>query len=159
MALPWSPYSVNNKSNMKDLKIFLVDDDVFTLAKNQKYLLNAGYKDITIFTNGTHFLNQLSNNPDVVFLDHTLDDISGFELLKKIKRFNPDIHTVMLSGQSDIKTAIDSLKFGAFDYIIKGFDEGEKMTGALIRINELNRFLNKGKPRNWKRFLAPGINR
>jgi polysaccharide export outer membrane protein len=139
---------------LKDMKIFLVDDDIFTLNLNEQHLRNEGFTDITRFMNGTDCLNNLTAKPDVIFLDHNMDILNGFEVLKKIKRQSPNTYVVMLSAQETIKTAVDALKFGAFDYIIKGDNEQSKMTGALTRIAEIQEMLKKAKPSLFKIFTS-----
>lgn len=129
-------------------KIFIADDDIFTSAIFKQHLHNLGYDDVTCFSDGTSCLNQLTEKPGIVLLDHQMDDLNGFEVLKKIKRFDPNIYVVMVSGQEDMTTAIDSLKYGAFDYIIKGTDTTDKITKVLYRIGEIHQLIinKKNKP-------------
>ncbi|MBK6497100.1 MAG: response regulator [Saprospiraceae bacterium] len=117
-------------------KIFVVDDDVFTSAIFKQHLQNLGYDDITCFSGGTLCLNHLQERPDVILPDHEMGDLTGFDVLIKIKRFDPNIYVVMVSGQEDMMTAIDSLKYGAFDYIIKGDDTTYKITKVMERIEK-----------------------
>jgi len=126
--------------------IFLVDDDAFYLALLKKRLINRGYKTISAFTNGVDCLNALSEKPDVIFLDHNMDTFSGYEVLKKIKRHDPNIFVVMVSGQEDIKTAVDSLKHGAFDYILKSDDDEQKISGVLEKIYQVKELQSRKKP-------------
>lgn len=128
------------------VRIFLVDDDVFSLNLTEQHIRNLAYDDVTPFESGTACLNSLEQKPDIIFLDHNMDTLTGFEVLKKIKRFNPNIYVVMLSAQENMKTAIDSLKFGAFDYIIKGDQQEEKIADVLKRICEIQTLLKKSKP-------------
>lgn len=127
-------------------RIFLVDDDVFSLNLTEQHIRNLGYNDVNTFESGTACLNSLDQKPDIIFLDHNMDTLTGFEVLKKIKRSNPNIYVVMLSAQENMKTAIDSLKFGAFDYIIKGDKQEEKIADVLKRICEIQTLLKKNKP-------------
>lgn len=120
-------------------KIYLVDDDFFNLTLCQQHLINLGYPQVQTFSNGLDCLDNLQERPDVIFLDHLMEDISGLDLLKKIKRFDPDIPVIMLSGQENMKTAIDSLKYGAFDYIIKGEDTEKRITDVMERLEALYR--------------------
>jgi len=142
-------------TNSKQFKIFLVDDDLFSLSLYEQSLRNLGYQDITTFESGTDCLNQLNQNPQVIFLDHNLDNtLSGFETLKKIKRFDPNTYVVMVSGQEDMQQALDALRYGAFDYLIKGQNEVEKMQLVLDRIAQIQEMLSKKKPSTLKRFLS-----
>ena len=125
------------------LKIFLVDDDQFSLGIYEQYIRNLGYNDLQIFDNGTSCLNKLTDQPDVIFLDHGMDILNGIEVLKKIKRFNPNIFVVFVSGQEDIQTAVNSLKYGAFDYIVKGQNDKERFQKVLTKILEVRELLKK----------------
>ncbi|WP_417941200.1 response regulator [Flavobacterium sp. RS13.1] len=101
-------------------KFFLVDDDFFCANLYNQYLINMNYSDITHYSNSNDCINNLHQNPDIIFMDYSMEDSSGFEILRKIKRFNPNIYVIMISSQEDINTAINALKYGAFDYVIKG---------------------------------------
>jgi DNA-binding NtrC family response regulator len=139
---------------IKNFKTFLVDDDAFNLALTQHHLSQLGYSDVSTFTNGTDCLNQLTEQPKVIFLDHNMGDISGFEVLKKIKRFDPNMFVVMLSGQERMETAVDSLKFGAFDYITKGENALNRITSVMNRITAIHEALDKSKPTVWRKIAA-----
>jgi DNA-binding NtrC family response regulator len=117
--------------NLPQFKFFIVEEDIFCANMYNQYLINMNYNDISHYTNGTSCIDNLHQNPDIIFLDHQLEDINGFEVLKIIKRFNFDIYVVIISGQENNKTAVDALRFGAFAYITKGNDVYEKM-GLII---------------------------
>ena len=138
----------------KDFKIFLVDDDLFSLNYNHRELENLGYEKISLYLNGTACLNNLHLKPDIVFLDHNMDTMTGFEVLKKIKRFDPEINVVILSAQETIKTAVEALKFGAFDYITKGDNEIEKMDDAIDRIIQLRDEIKRNNPTFIQKILS-----
>jgi two-component system, OmpR family, response regulator len=77
-----------------------------------------------LFATGESFLKQIEQHPDIVILDYYLnaEDASaenGMKILKKIKRINPDIKVVMLSGMDEVKMAVNSLQLGAVDYVSK----------------------------------------
>jgi polysaccharide export outer membrane protein len=138
----------------KNFKIFLVDDDAFNLNLTKLHLHTLGYKDVTLYENGTDCLNNLTSKPQVIFLDHHMDDLLGFEVMKKIKRFDSNIYVVMLSGQEDISTAVDSLKFGAFDYIIKDERSMKRVTDVMNRITAIQEMLERAKPSVWKKIAS-----
>lgn len=138
---------------LKNIKIFIVDDDEFYLNIFSLYLSNLGVEDITLFESGLDALNKLEEQPLVVFLDHNMDDITGYEVLKKIKRYNPNIYVVMITAQEDIKTAVDSLKHGAFDYIQKGEHDEERVKAVLHKILEVKKMLEQSSPSFLKRLF------
>lgn len=123
------------------LKIFIVDDDLFSLSLYEQHLKNLGIEDVTGFSNGTDCLDQLILQPDLIFLDHNMDIMNGVEVLRRIKRFNPNIQVVFISGQEDVATAVNSLKYGAFDYIVKGGDDLEKIGRVLQKYTEVKALL------------------
>lgn len=140
--------------NTQNMKLFLVDDDAFSLHLYHQNILNLGYTDVKIFENGMECLNNLNQKPEVVFLDHNMDNLTGFEVLKKIKRIDPNIFVVMVSAQENMKTAVDALKYGAFDYIIKGDNELLKIENVLSRIELIKDEMKKGNPGLLQRLLS-----
>ena len=131
---------------MIDLKIFLVDDDTYYLHILEQHLLNLGYQNIELFDNGTDCLDRLQDKPDIIFLDYQMDTLTGYEVLKKIKRFDPNIYVVMISAQEQIKPVVDALKHGAFDYLQKGDNEPQKLKDVLQRIVDIKEILDRPAP-------------
>ena len=115
-------------------KIFIVEDEPF-FANLINYDLEANYYDgINVYFNGEDAIENLALNPRVVILDHKLPGISGLEVLKKIKAFNPDIHVIFLSGSTAMDTQISAFKNGAHDFIIKNENAFEEVRGLLKKI-------------------------
>ncbi len=140
-------------SEKNELKIFVVDDEVFYLNMFEQYIRNLGYADVTTYQVETKALGDLHKKPDVIFLDYNMDTYTGYEVLKKIKRFNPNIYVVMISGQEEIKPAVDSLKHGAFDYIQKGDNEENKISEVITKILEVNDLMQRSKPSLLKKIF------
>lgn len=122
------------KSKKHNTRIFVVEDDPM-YQRMVKYVmeLNPDH-EVHIFSTGQECLQQLSKQPDIVSLDFTLPDMTGEEVLKKIKAFNQDIGVIILSGQQDISTAVKLLKEGAYDYITKDSETKERLLNALNHI-------------------------
>jgi DNA-binding NtrC family response regulator len=127
-------------------KIFVVDDDMFHLEVMQQILKSMGNNEVIAFESGMDCLLEIHQNPQIVFLDHQMDIYSGFETLGKIKRHNPNIFVVMVSAQGEIQTAVDSLKYGAFDYLQKDEKLEAKVQEVIQRIEEVRELLKKRKP-------------
>jgi len=135
-------------------KVFVVDDDIFHLEFMKQILRSEGIENIVAFENGISCLNEIHQKPDIIFLDHQMDEYSGFETLQKIKRYNPNMFVVMVSAQDEIKPAVDSLKYGAFDYLQKDEQLEQKVKDVIYRIDEVKELLKKSKPSFLKSFLS-----
>jgi DNA-binding NtrC family response regulator len=117
-------------------RIFIVEDDViFAKIISHHLSLNPEY-EVEIFPDGKSLLKNLYKNPALISLDYNLPDTTGLEVLKQIKEFNPDTPVVIVSGQQDVATAIELLKKGAYDYILKDQDTKERMWNITKNIRE-----------------------
>ena len=123
--------------NPQSFKIFVVEDDTWYGSMLEHYLsLNPEY-EIKRFENPNDFFAQLHENPDLVTLDYSLPDCDGAEVLKKIREHNPDIRVIIISGQEDVATAINLLKNGAFDYIVKDDDTKDRLWNSILHLREI----------------------
>lgn len=138
----------------ESLNIFLVDDDQFFLQMYQLQLKSLGFETISIYNNGTECLENLTHKPDIIFLDHSMDVLNGLEVLQEIKRFNPDIYVIFISARENIEAAVNALKYGAFDYIIKGENDLENIKKVLEKIIEIKILLTKKQTGIFRRFLS-----
>jgi len=116
-------------------KIFLVDDDVLCLNLYSQFLKQLGYTNVQLFDNGNDCLTALDTaHPDIIFLDYNMDDLNGMDVLKQIKKFDPTITVLFISGQEDIEVAVNTIKHGALDYIVKSSLSPEKMKKVMERV-------------------------
>ncbi len=125
---------MKNKSSVT--RIFVVEDD-FTYQQMIKYVmeLNPDH-EVHVFSSGQECLQQLHLQPDIISLDYTLPDMTGEDVLAKIKKFNEEIIVVILSGQQDISTAVKLLKEGAYDYITKDEETKDRLLNTLSHIKK-----------------------
>jgi two-component system response regulator AtoC len=120
----------------KPFKIFVVEDsDWYNRLLVHTLSLNPDF-EIKSFSNGRDFLNSLNESPDMVTLDYRLPDITGLEVLKRIKEENSDIQVVLISEQEDIDTVVNLLKLGAYDYITKSNDIRDRLLNTIRNIRE-----------------------
>ncbi len=116
--------------------IFIVEDDPWYGQLLRHHLsLNPDY-DIRLFTTAKECLSELYHQPDVVCIDFGLPDMSGDKLLAKIKAVNNQLPVVVISGQEEIAVAVDLLKSGARDYIIKDDHTKDMLWRSIINIRE-----------------------
>ncbi len=121
---------------MESFKIFVVEDDeMYGQLLAYHLSLNPDY-EVEVFTSAKKCLNSLHLKPSVITLDYSMPDMSGGELLQKIKSQHPDIPVVIVSGQEDISTAVKLLKEGAYDYIVKDDDAKERLWNSIRHIRE-----------------------
>lgn len=143
--------------NTTTLNIFLVDDDEFSRQLMGFAVRTKGYERVCAFADGQSCLDALTDEPDVIFLDQNMDDVAGTEVLKAIKRFNPDIYVVFVSGQQEIEVAVESLKFGAFDYIMKDEKITERIAEVLDKIQHVRQLLRRKQAntsKRWSRLMS-----
>jgi DNA-binding NtrC family response regulator len=127
------------------LKLFLVDDDLFCLKMYELHLSVLGYRDIKIYQAGSDCLNDLSLQPDVIFLNECMDTLNGPGLLKNIKQFNPDIYVVFICAPEKVEHTTNMLQYGAFDYIVKGDDDLDAMKAILSKIKSIKELLGNSE--------------
>ncbi|MDP5171252.1 MAG: sigma-54 dependent transcriptional regulator [Bacteroidia bacterium] len=100
-------------------RVFIIEDDpIFARLIARSLDTNDSY-DIQVFNSGSDFMNSLHMNPDIVSIDYSLPDMNGLDILKRVKTFNQEISTVILSGQEKVDVVVDAYKQGANHYIIK----------------------------------------
>lgn len=138
---------------MTDLKVFIVEDNELYLNVLERYILDLGYENLHKFTSGEACLDQLHLKPEIIFLDYYMDNLNGLEVLYKIKRFDPNIFVVMISGHDDVETAIEFLKNGGFDYIRKGEGDKSKIESVFKQIHEVREMIESQKPSLFKRLF------
>jgi two-component system response regulator AtoC len=122
---------------MQKTKIFVVEDDPMYNRLIAYHLSQNPDNEVISFSNGTDFLKALpTGNPQIVTLDYSLPDITGLELMEKVKEYNPELPVVIISGQEDISTAVNLLKHGARDYIVKDNEIKNRIWNTIKFIKE-----------------------
>jgi DNA-binding NtrC family response regulator len=107
-----------------DSKILIVDDDN-SIRKGLSLTLADRYSVVTA-KNGLEALELFTNEkPDMVLLDVGLPGMDGVEVLKRLKGINPDPTVVMVTAVEDVKTVVNAIKHGAYDYLVKPIDSQE----------------------------------
>lgn len=115
------------------IRVLLVDDEKeFIESLSQRLELREF--DVKTSTSGDEALSLLQKEEfDVIILDVLMPNKDGITTLKEIKALNPLIHVIMLTGNATVENAIEGMKLGAYDYLMKPTeteDLVEKITGA-----------------------------
>ena len=131
----------NPKSNIQ-YKIFIVEDNKLYAQILKKQLVNDQFQ-VKVFYNGRDCITHLREKPDVITLDYTLPDMTGHDVLKEIQKESPSTNVIVISAQENITTAIDLMKNGAYDYIMKAPDTREKLSNVIRNIYKSDQLKNE----------------
>ena len=127
---------------MDQFRIFVIEDEPW-YADFLKYHLSMN-PDFVVetFSTGKECLSNLYKKPSLITVDFSLPDMNGKELVEKIRKHSPNAGVIIISGQEDITTAVELLKVGAFDYIVKNEDTTNRLRNS-IRLLQENLSLKK----------------
>jgi DNA-binding NtrC family response regulator len=108
---------------MLGTRLLMIDDEEAFVAALEKRLAHRGCTVLTAYT-GEDGLKKLDENPDtdVVLLDVKMPGMDGIETLRRIRASHPLVEVIMLTGHATVESAIDGMRLGAFDYLMKPAD-------------------------------------
>lgn len=106
-------------------EIWIADDDQSIVWIIEKALSKHGFS-VRAFSDGEHLVYALSDQfPDLIISDIQMPKLGGFDLLSKINKIRPELPVIIMTAFGDLDSAVDSFKFGAFEYLTKPFDIDE----------------------------------
>ena len=115
---------------MANTKILIVDDELIMRESLAGWLTRDGHAVETVESGEAALAKVESRHYEIILLDIKMEGISGLEVLRKVKESDPDVAVVMITAYGSIATAIEAMKNGAHDYLLKPFDPNE--LGMLI---------------------------
>lgn len=121
---------------MTPIKVFIVEDDELYGEMLKHHLSLNPDNEVFLYTTGNECLKNLYKNPDLISLDFGLPDISGHDVVKKIKEHNSNLPIVIVSGQEDVSTAVQLLREGAYDYFVKDDETKDRLWNIVNKIKE-----------------------
>ncbi len=102
--------------------ILIVDDDPLILKTLSTHFSKSGYEVLTA-DDGKEGLQRYSESmPDLVILDIRLPDLDGLEALRRIRDIDPKAIVIIITAYDDMKTTVEAIKSGAFEYLVKPLD-------------------------------------
>ena len=123
-------------------RILVVDDEEIVIRSCLRILADGDY-EVDAVQDGLDALRKIEDSQyDVLILDIKMPKIDGLEVLRRGKEAHPDIDVIMITGLSDIETAVRSMKLGALDYLPKPFDPDE-LKMVVARALERRRLLQE----------------
>lgn len=100
-------------------RVLIIDDDIDICTLLSRFLTKEGYETEVAYTGNKGVAKFKEGNFDIVLCDYRLGDKEGRDVLSEIKERSPNTIVLIITGYSDIKTAVEVIKRGAFDYITK----------------------------------------
>ncbi len=108
-----------SNNTQSDCRVLIIDDDLDYAASLKLILENANYNPLLAHSEEEALESIEKNTVDLALIDIRLGQDNGIDLLLKLKKRQPDILCVMITGFGTIETAIQALRYGAYDYLRK----------------------------------------
>ena len=122
-------------------KVLIVDDEVEFASTLAERLALRNYDVQAVYSAEDAITSAQNDPPDVVLLDLRMPGIGGLEVLKTLKKFDPTIEVILVTGQPETEGTDEEVLPGLFDYIMKPVDMGE----LILKINNADQKRNLSK--------------
>lgn len=128
-----------NSETFQPIRLMLVEDDSESGAAMLAMLVKRNIQ-VTLFENADDAITAFNPGKfDIVVTDIRLGRLSGIDLLRHIRKDLPDFPVILLTGFEDIDSAIESVRLGASDYILKPLEEIDKLLGPMAKAVKVHR--------------------
>lgn len=128
---------------MNHCKIFIVEDDPFYGELLKRHLQLNPDNEVFLYKTGKECIENLHKKPDMISLDYRLPDMTGDEVMREVFHEFPNIPIVIVSGQEDVKTALDLLDKGAYDYFVKDNDTKDRLWNLINKVREKEKLISE----------------
>ena len=115
---------VSPSSELRECRVVAIDDDPVALYALERHLLNAGCQ-ITTASDGQAGLNAITDDVTVALIDLRMPGLNGLDCLRILSDTRPNVSVIILTASSEVSTAVDAMKQGAFQYLTKPFKPDE----------------------------------
>lgn len=138
-----------------NFRILVVDDEIPLTALLGRILTQAGYQ-VKSANSGIKAFGTISDfSPNLVITDLKMPDISGLDLLKKVRSERPEIDFIILTAYATVENAVEAMKEGALDYLIKPLKDPDELRMAVSRVVERQTLM--AVDTLWRNQLAEGL--
>ncbi|KOO11542.1 AAA family ATPase, partial [Vibrio xuii] len=147
----------NNTNNTKAKYLLMVEDTVSVAALYRSYLTRL-HIDINIVGTGREAIESLNfRTPDLILLDLRLPDMTGMDVLSAVKQKNPDVPVVFMTAHGSIETAVEAMRLGAQDFLIKPCEADRlrvTVNNALRKANKLKNESGAKENQGYQGFIG-----
>jgi len=138
-----------------NFRILVVDDERPLTVLLSRILTRSGYQ-IKSASSGIKALGAINDfYPNLVITDLKMPDISGLDLLKKVRSEKPEIDFIILTAYATVENAVEAMKEGALDYLIKPLKDPDELRMAVSRVVERQTLM--AVDTLWRNQLAEGL--
>jgi len=136
--------------------VLMVDDEINLLVSYELTLQDEGVSNTETCCNSRNVMHLLEQKDyEVVMLDLSMPHLSGEELLAQIKKSYPELPVLIITGNSEIETAVECMRHGAFDYILKPIEES-RLVSSVRRAIEMREIKRENESLK-KHIMAEGL--
>ena len=128
--------------------VLVADDEALILQSLRGVLLQEGF-EVTAASSGEQaWQTFVATRPDVVLLDLVLGDITGIDVLRRIRQLSPETKVILISAHATLEQAVEAMKLGGYDFIRKPFELEEIVTTVRkdrksTRLNSSHEFVSR----------------
>jgi DNA-binding NtrC family response regulator len=124
-----------------NLLIYVVEDNKMYNKIVSEFLIKQGYTNVKSFLSGKECVRTVKGgeSPDIVIQDYHLQDSTGIDVLINVKKHSKNSEFIFLTANEDMEVAVNSIKYGAFDYIIK--DSELSLKKVLHKIEKISKLI------------------
>jgi DNA-binding NtrC family response regulator len=124
------------------LRILIIDSEADRRLARERLIMDAGYRTALAESGEAALQAVRLNPPDLVVLDLDLPGMSGVEVLRAMRLEQPRLQVIVVAGQASAESAIETIKVGAFDFLLEPFHQSE-MLAMIQQAQEVHRFLKQ----------------
>jgi PAS domain S-box-containing protein len=132
-----------NAGEEKPTSVLVIDDDDSVRSSLSSYLEDAGYLPFTASDGQQGIIVFEKENIDLILVDLRMPEMDGYDVIKHIHKESPQTPLIVVSGASGIQDAIDTMKIGAWDYLVKPIREMSTLVHAIEKALDLSHALNE----------------
>lgn len=136
---------------MKNHLIYIVEDNKIMNRLTTEHLKKHGCTNVQSFYSGEECLQSLKKGeiPQIVVQDYNMPGINGIDVLKIVKKKHPQTQFIFLTSNDDIEIAVNTIKYGAFDYIVKDNMSMEKLAYKIDTLSDIFKLQKTNSQVGW----------